>query len=141
LQLVEELLKPGARQSLGEEDRGSGTATPNGKARPTEELLRSSNNELQRAKKGAITPKKNYLPSARLTVTAAKGKDRKKIIDISDVIGSNEDIERRLQEQLERPKAFFSEDGPVRETSQFPIEADPPWSGLWNRRFSHMCTP
>lgn len=30
------------------------------------------------------------------------------------MIGSAEDIERRIQEQLERPKAMFSEDGPVR---------------------------
>lgn len=29
------------------------------------------------------------------------------------MIGSAEDIERRIQEQLERPKAMFSEDGPV----------------------------
>lgn len=51
-----------------------------------------------------------------MTVTAAKGKGKKQIIDITDVIGTSTDIERRIQEQLERPKAMFHEDGPV---SQF----------------------
>ena len=36
------------------------------------------------------------------------------MIDITSMIGSNEDIERRIQEQLERPKAMFSDDGRVR---------------------------
>jgi hypothetical protein len=76
---------------------------------------------LQHSKKGSTALKShNYLPSARLTVTAARGKDKKQIIDISDVIGTNEDIERRIQEQLERPKAMFSEDGPV--TQLLPVQ-------------------
>lgn len=54
-----------------------------------------------------------YLPSSRLTFNAAKGREKKQKIDITDMIGSSEDIERRIQEQLERPKAMFSEDGPV----------------------------
>lgn len=45
---------------------------------------------------------------------ASKGRDKKQKIDITGMIGSAEDIERRLQEQLGRPKAMFSEDGPVR---------------------------
>lgn len=53
-----------------------------------------------------------YLPNARMTVKG-KVKDRKKIIDISDIVGSAEDINKRLQEQIEGPKAMFSEDGPV----------------------------
>ena len=35
------------------------------------------------------------------------------MINITDVIGTNADIERRIQDQLDRPKAMFSEDGPV----------------------------
>lgn len=54
-----------------------------------------------------------YLPSARLTLNAAKGRDKKQKIDITGMIGSSEDIERRIQEQLERPKAMFIEEGAV----------------------------
>lgn len=58
------------------------------------------------------TDKPAYLPNARMTVKK-KVKDKKKVIDISDIVGSAEDINRRLQEQIEGPKAMFSEDGPV----------------------------
>jgi antiviral helicase SLH1 len=47
-------------------------------------------------------------------VTTAKGKEKKQRIDLSEMIGSSDDIARRIQEQLERTKAMFSEDGPVR---------------------------
>lgn len=63
---------------------------------------------------GTSTPRGQYLPSARLTVNAAKGKEKKHKIDLADMIGSSDDIARRIQEQLERPKAMFSEGGPVR---------------------------
>jgi antiviral helicase SLH1 len=56
-----------------------------------------------------------YLPSSRISVTAAKGKEKKQMINITDVIGTNADIERRIQEQLERPKAMFSDDDRVGE--------------------------
>lgn len=62
--------------------------------------------------KPALMDKPTYLPNARMTVKG-KVKDRKKIIDISDIVGSAEDINKRLQEQIEGPKAMFSEDGPV----------------------------
>lgn len=58
------------------------------------------------------TDKPAYLPNARMTVKK-KVKDKKKVIDISDMVGSAEDINRRLHEQIEGPKAMFSEDGPV----------------------------
>ncbi|ORY31658.1 Sec63 Brl domain-domain-containing protein [Naematelia encephala] len=96
LELVEELLQPGARDTMincGELE--SGSSTPNG----------------SRARKGQSS-RANYLPSARITLTAAKGREKKQYLDIADIIGSTEDIERRLQEQLERPKAMFSEGGP-----------------------------
>ncbi|WRT70052.1 uncharacterized protein IL334_007046 [Kwoniella shivajii] len=79
LELVEEILKPGARDMI------------------VDEVNNESNNN-------------SY--HSRTTIRAGKGKDRKTHINISDVIGSAEDIERRIQEQLERPKAMFSEDGP-----------------------------
>lgn len=40
-------------------------------------------------------------------------KRRPNKIDITDVIGTPEDIERRIQEQLNRPKAMFAEEGRV----------------------------
>ncbi|WWD03969.1 hypothetical protein V865_002029 [Kwoniella europaea PYCC6329] len=87
LELVEEILKPGAREVIVDEV-GSGGSKSKPQSSPT------------------------YLPTNRMSVRAGKGKERKHQIDISDVIGSAEDIERRIQEQLERPKAMFSEDGP-----------------------------
>ncbi|WWC91889.1 uncharacterized protein L201_006838 [Kwoniella dendrophila CBS 6074] len=89
LELVEEILKTGNRDIIVDE-LGSGGATSN---------LQSQSSP-------------TYLPSNRMSVKAGKGKERKQQINISDVIGSAEDIERRIQEQLERPKAMFSEDGP-----------------------------
>lgn len=35
------------------------------------------------------------------------------MIDITDVIGTAEDIEQRIQEQLNRPKAMFVEESQV----------------------------
>lgn len=35
------------------------------------------------------------------------------MVNITDMIGTNADIERRIQEQLERPKAMFSDDDRV----------------------------
>jgi len=37
----------------------------------------------------------------------------RKMIDITDVIGTPEDIERRIQEQLNRPKAMFVDESQV----------------------------
>lgn len=54
-----------------------------------------------------------YLPSARLNVNATKGKAKKQPINVLEMIGSSEDITRRLHEQLDGPKTLFSEDGPV----------------------------
>lgn len=48
-----------------------------------------------------------------MTVNAAKGKEKKQMINLADAIGTNADIERRIQEQLERPKAMFSDDDRV----------------------------
>lgn len=42
-----------------------------------------------------------------------QNKRRPNKIDITDVIGTPEDIERRIQEQLNRPKAMFVEEGKV----------------------------
>jgi antiviral helicase SLH1 len=50
---------------------------------------------------------------ARAEPTQNKGKG-KKGVDLADVIGSMEDIERRMQEQLGREKAMFTEEGLVR---------------------------
>ncbi|WWD19805.1 hypothetical protein CI109_104269 [Kwoniella shandongensis] len=87
LSLIEEILKPGMREMI---------------VRDNESISNGSH----------VIDKAGYLPTARMTVKSGKGKDRKQMINISDVIGSAEDIERRLQEQLERPKAMFSEGGP-----------------------------
>jgi antiviral helicase SLH1 len=54
-----------------------------------------------------------YLPSARLNVNATKGKMKKQAIDLTEMIGSSEDIARRIHAQLDKPKALFHEDGPV----------------------------
>jgi hypothetical protein len=43
-----------------------------------------------------------------------KKKDRR--INVTDMIGTDEDIERRLQEQLEGPKEMFSAEERVRPT-------------------------
>lgn len=43
-----------------------------------------------------------------------KPKARKGKIDITDLVGTPEDIERRIQEQLHRPKAMFAEEGQQR---------------------------
>jgi antiviral helicase SLH1 len=124
LQLVEELLRPGKRDRVVQD-----SGLVNGKVREfwrnhAPRTLayacvrsRSSVTEtLQGSKKasGTSTPRGQYLPSARLTVNAAKGKEKKQKIDLADMIGSSDDIARRIQEQLERPKAMFSEGGPVR---------------------------
>lgn len=63
-----------------------------------------------------------YLPSSRLMVNAHRGKQKKKAIDITEMIGSSEDIARRIEEQLERPKAMFADEGRVSPFS--------PWRGL-----------
>ncbi|EIW72173.1 hypothetical protein TREMEDRAFT_70643 [Tremella mesenterica DSM 1558] len=83
LSLVEEILKPGVRESLKDKT--------NGRSGPT------------------------YNPTTRMTLSAQpRGKkEKKKHVDISDIVGSAADIERRLQEQLEKPKPMFS-DGPAR---------------------------
>ncbi|OCF34223.1 RNA helicase [Kwoniella heveanensis BCC8398] len=86
LTLVEEILKPGIRGWIVDEC-GHGSHPPQ---------TQSSS---------------GYVPSGSRVTVKGKGKD-KKTINISDVIGSAEDIERRIQEQLERPKAMFSEGGP-----------------------------
>ncbi|WWC64778.1 uncharacterized protein I303_107390 [Kwoniella dejecticola CBS 10117] len=94
LTLVEEILKPGMRDMIVDQaGHQSGVASGS-------------------RSKGSNTP--NYLLNSRMSmsVRAGKGKDKKTHINISDVIGSAEDIERRIQEQLDRPKAMFSEDGP-----------------------------
>ena len=58
---------------------------------------------------------RGFIQPGQMTVQMqGRGKrDKKRQVDISDIIGSAEDIERRLQEQLEQPRAMFSEDGPV----------------------------
>lgn len=43
-----------------------------------------------------------------------KSKPRKGKIDITDVVGTPEEIERRIQEQLHGPKAMFAEEGKQR---------------------------
>ncbi|WWC72186.1 uncharacterized protein I206_106146 [Kwoniella pini CBS 10737] len=91
LELVEEILKPGIRDMIVDQIGNNGESSGS-------------------RSRGTSTP--NYLPNNRMTVKAGKGKEKKTQINISDVIGSAEDIERRIQEQLERPKAMFSEDGP-----------------------------
>ncbi|WVR09583.1 hypothetical protein IAU60_006653 [Kwoniella sp. DSM 27419] len=83
LTLVEELLKPGARSWVVNQSSMAGAGNHTSSS---------------------------YYGGDRTPARSHKGKDRK--INISDVIGSAEDIERRIQEQLERPKAMFSEDGP-----------------------------
>ncbi|KIR71630.1 RNA helicase [Cryptococcus deuterogattii CA1014] len=94
LLLIEELLKPGARQHV------------------VNSCLRSTPSEQDKNEARPVqTDKPSYLPNARMTVKK-KVKDWKKVIDISDIVGSAEDINRRLQEQIEGPKAMFSEDGP-----------------------------
>ncbi|CAK9780073.1 Sec63-domain-containing protein [Cutaneotrichosporon oleaginosum] len=74
-------------------------------------------------------------PGARRDILAAErggkrkpqalqnNKRRPNKIDITDVIGTPEDIERRIQEQLNRPKAMFAEEGRQRvpqSTEQLP---------------------
>ncbi|KIR59260.1 RNA helicase [Cryptococcus bacillisporus CA1873] len=94
LSLIEELLKPGARQNVVDSClRYTPSEQDKNEARPVQ------------------TDKPAYLPNARMAVKK-KVKDKKKVIDISDIVGSAEDIKRRLQEQIEGPNAMFSEDGP-----------------------------
>ncbi|KAK8853378.1 hypothetical protein IAR55_004082 [Kwoniella newhampshirensis] len=95
LSLIEEILKPGARVMIVRE---SATASSSSLTHPHSA--------------STVIDKTGYLPTARMTVKSGKGKERRQMVNISDVIGSAEDIERRLQEQLERPKAMFSEGGP-----------------------------
>ncbi|BEI88967.1 uncharacterized protein CcaverHIS019_0203290 [Cutaneotrichosporon cavernicola] len=47
----------------------------------------------------------------RKPAKVVQNKRRPNKIDITDVIGTPEDIERRIQEQLNRPKAMFAEEG------------------------------
>ncbi len=79
-------------------------------------------------KQGSVTastsrPPQTYLPSAQLTFTASKGRNTqrggKQVLDLAGAIGTNEDIERRIEEQLNRPKAMFAEDGIVSHGSSF----------------------
>ena len=58
---------------------------------------------------------RGFIQPGQMTVQMqGRGKrDKKRQVDISDIIGSAEDIERRLQDQLEQPRAMFSGDGPV----------------------------
>ena len=56
-------------------------------------------------------------PTPSHTVYARSGskpKRKEKRINVTDIIGTNEDIERRLQEQLEGPKAMFVDEERVR---------------------------
>lgn len=66
-----------------------------------------------------------YLPSSRLVVNAHKGKQKKKAIDITEMIGSSEDIARRIEEQLDRPKAMFADEGRVSTSLAY--------AGVWKR--------
>ncbi|KAL1410863.1 putative steryl acetyl hydrolase mug81 [Vanrija albida] len=49
---------------------------------------------------------------------AQPSKTGRKKIDITDIIGTNEDIERRIQEQLHRPKAMFVDESQQRVVKQ-----------------------
>ncbi|WVQ84529.1 hypothetical protein IAT38_006683 [Cryptococcus sp. DSM 104549] len=93
LSLVEELLQPGARDKVVQGSMRSVTARQIGYQPGTKN---------GRSEKSAYTP-------ARMTLKG-KVKDRKHVINLAE-IGSAEDIERRLQEQLEGPKAMFANDG------------------------------
>ena len=80
-----------------------------------EELLQLGARDRVVAESGLIAGSNGnkYLPSSRLMVNAHKGKQKKKAIDITEMIGSSEDIARRIEEQLERPKAMFADEGRV----------------------------
>jgi hypothetical protein len=61
-------------------------------------------------------------------------------MNMTDLLGTTEDIDRRIQDQLDRPKALFHEDGPVRQ----PISVSGPdahilCSGSWKKRSCLMC--
>ncbi|WVO18470.1 hypothetical protein L204_106187 [Cryptococcus depauperatus] len=95
LSLVEELLKPGVRDMV------------------VNRCLRPSTNDNSKKDEqpSSINRPPKYVPNNRMVVKG-KFKDHKKVLDISDIVGSAEDISRRLQEQLEGPKRMFSEGGP-----------------------------
>ncbi|ODN73401.1 hypothetical protein L202_07927 [Cryptococcus amylolentus CBS 6039] len=97
LVLIEELLKPGTREQV------------------VASCLRTQGETKKSVgKQEAVTPvsdKPKYVPNTRMVVKG-KFKDKKKVLDISDLVGSAEDISKRLQQQVEGPKAMFSEDGP-----------------------------
>lgn len=79
-----------------------------------EELLRPGVRQaLVAGSKGG--KKKGATPSASGHATPRKRKGK---IDITDVIGTAEDIERRIQEQLNRPKAMFVEESQQRSLQQ-----------------------
>lgn len=103
LGLVEELMRPGARDRVVHD---SGLLGGKGQGRNGGQGDRLDAN-------GGSSAGAKYLPSARLVVNAHKGKNKKKAIDITEMIGSNEDIARRIHEQLDRPKAMFVEEGAV----------------------------
>lgn len=77
-----------------------------------EELLRPG---VRHALISSSKGKKKGTPSASGHATPRKRKGK---IDITDVIGTAEDIERRIQEQLSRPKAMFVEESQQRSLQQ-----------------------
>lgn len=112
LSLVEELLQPGARDRVVEECGLMNVSSSGVGAYVFVPLLIVQNKKVQ-ANTQSVSAGARYLPSSRLNVNATKGKQKKQAIDLSEMIGSAEDIARRIHEQLDKPKALFHEDGPV----------------------------
>ncbi|KAK4688426.1 hypothetical protein P7C73_g1686, partial [Tremellales sp. Uapishka_1] len=112
LSLVEEMLRPGARELFTDEAKEWKVGFFMGG-----EYLEGSRvylRDRQASKKSSTataSKPSTYLPSSRMTVNGkTKGKG-KQAFDLQDMIGSAKDIERRIQEQLTREKPMFTEEG------------------------------
>lgn len=147
LQLVEEILRHGVRQDVVAQlttQAGRPTRSASPPKVSTATLACAGAEIAKNGKQNGHTNKNghsSYLPSARLTLTASKGKDKKQKMNITDLLGTTEDIDRRIQDQLDRPKAMFHEDGPVRRHIHVSgPDAHVRCSGLWKKKSCLMCT-
>lgn len=72
----------------------------------------SSADAAQKAKKTGAIPAYLHSSKIQVTTTQRKGRGKKEVFDLR-AIGSAEDVEQRLQAQLNGPRAMFSSEGAV----------------------------
>lgn len=99
LALVEELLRPGVRDAFLDSLQGGTRVSWIGNLFVQEDLTLLQQDASRSAPSHTVYARQGF-----------KQKKRDKRINVTDMIGTNEDIERRLQEQLEGPRAMFVEE-------------------------------